>query len=284
MVSTGDKRPTATEVPAGATGWSLPTKAYAPYSEDASCAYASADNRKQNYFNYGFGIPPGSTINKVYIKLYDALVSKEGTSNEIFVYVSWDGGVTWSGAAIISPVFGVCEESGLDQLDATSLTDWTPEKLADGVFKVQVVSATGAGCFAIGSKVRMFDGSLKNIEDIHLGDEVLSWRPTEKWCKGVVVGVTKHDWSYSRLLVKLMTKLGELILASQHKVCVTKEHTFTEVDNLEVGDCLLTEKDELQPILSIEDLKVSKMVNLEIDKLTFVVNGFLVHNLVKQAW
>jgi hypothetical protein len=148
--------------------WVNPTRAY---TSDNLYAEGQSDGYEQDYSDYGFNIPSGSAINQVLVKVEH----KEDAYWRLLVKVSWDGGATWG------PVHTLPERSTetLDTVDVTGDTSWTPEKLSDANFKVVVTSdyvgGSGGGCFALGSEIGMADGSLKRVEDVKVGDEILGW-------------------------------------------------------------------------------------------------------------
>ncbi len=145
--------------------WVNPTNAYAPdgYAEGQSDGY------EQDYGDYGFTVPSESTINSVLVKVEHY----EDSNWRLIVKVSWDGGASWGSPHTLP------ERSSetADTVDVTGDTSWTPEKLSDANFKVVVTSdyVGGGGCLALGSEVGMFDGSVRKIENVRVGDDILGW-------------------------------------------------------------------------------------------------------------
>jgi hypothetical protein len=89
MTDTGDQVPSAT----GGTYdfWTTPTNAY---SSNNSYAYTSGTlDLKQDYYNFGFSIPAGSTINGITVTIEAHSLSATG---KLYVALSYDGGSNWT--------------------------------------------------------------------------------------------------------------------------------------------------------------------------------------------
>jgi len=269
---TEEKSPTATS-----GDWTDGAEAF---TRDFVCAYANISDLYQTYYNYGFNIPAGSIINQVLIKPYHAESRGEGLD----VRISWDGGITWSAWATIE-IEGLCVASDVDIIDATGLTDWTPEKLSDTNFRVQVKSRPVlAGCFKMGSLITMWDGSKKKIEDVKIGDEVLSWRPRSWLTKSIVTVITRHQYLKPVKIIEIKTKKNSLALTPNHSVCISSDHRFKDADTITTKDFLVTRENEEVPIIKITKVSVKELVNIQVSKQLLFVNGFLVHNIVKKPW
>ncbi len=107
-------------------------------SGSVDCAAASRD--RQDFFNYGFAIPAGSTISGVEVRL-DAKVDQQ--SNEIpalCLQLSADGGATWT-AARTTPTLATSETTYLlgGPTDTWGRT-WTASDLADANLRVRVTT------------------------------------------------------------------------------------------------------------------------------------------------
>ena len=131
----------------------------------------------------------------------------------------------------------------------------------------------------------MSDGTRKNIEDIKVGDKIKSWRPNEGKVTGKVLIINTHEHLIGWKIFRVKAANGEpLKISPKHDVAVTAEHTFKPSQNLRVGDSLLDENDNLVKIVKIEKIMVKKLFNIQIDKKTLYVNGWLVHNAQKTPW
>ncbi len=79
---------------AGNEGFETPTGAYA---DEGAEAYENnyANGISHVYRDYGFNIPTDANIEGIEVRL-DWWVDRRAGNNEIFVYLSWDGGSTWT--------------------------------------------------------------------------------------------------------------------------------------------------------------------------------------------
>lgn len=97
-VGTGFLSPLAEAFDTGGDGDGFelnPTNAFADDAAFASNVNGSADRHR--FYNYGFSIPGGSTINGIEVRLDWWLDSVSG-ANRMDVELSWDGGTTWTAA------------------------------------------------------------------------------------------------------------------------------------------------------------------------------------------
>jgi len=158
---------------------------------------------------------------------------------------------------------------------------------------------TGGGCFISGTKIRMADDSFKNIEDVKLGDLVLSW---DESSENLVEGRVKQLISpFSDELVRVKLGKVELVSTLDHPYFIAgkgwcsydpnltrKRYTaFADmlVNKLEKGDeCLIVDSNQ-----KIEKMKIASMVivksprtktyNFRVEKYhTYLANDVVVHN------
>jgi len=131
----------------------------------------------------------------------------------------------------------------------------------------------GGGCFAAGTQVLMADGKSKNIEDIKVGDHVLTRTETDsKLIKAKVVDT------------HIAEENGYLVLNSDFKV--TANHImwingkWQEAGNAQIGDTLTDTHGQSLTINSIEWQRGKFSVyNLEVEKYhTYFAGGVWVHN------
>src|SRR6185436_6750335 len=95
---------------------------------------------KQDYFNYGFSIPGGSTLNGIEVRL-DAKVDSVGNeSPAICVQLSTDGGATWT-TTKQTPTLTTAEATYLLG-NATDLWGraWTDTNFANTNFRVRLIT------------------------------------------------------------------------------------------------------------------------------------------------
>ena len=135
-------------------------------------------------------------------------------------------------------------------------------------------------CFAKGTKVLMKDFKEKNIEDVKVGDIVLT-RESETSSKlveaKVIKVLPKHPSGY--LIVN-----GKLKVTEEHVIFASGEWIYA--GDLQVGDYMLDENNQKININSIEkSQKEVEVYNLEIEHYrTFFASGFYVHNVKATNW
>ena len=151
----------------------------------------------------------------------------------------------------------------------------------------------GGGCFPAGTKVIMFDNSLKNIEDIKEGDYVLSYNEESgeyvpSKVEKLLVHTEENTEEWSEGLYNIITSDGSNREITGNHPVYTKTDAgwkYDNVENLALGDVVKIynngEPEEVY-IVSIdfieEDLKV--VYNLRLTKPnTYFAEGLLVHNL-----
>jgi uncharacterized protein len=140
-------------------------------------------------------------------------------------------------------------------------------------------------CLGAGTKIRMEDGTTKNIEDIVVGDKV--------------VGFNENQWSYisnaevttvfarRSPVIKIKTiNNEELIITKNHKVVSWSNRAtdWREAGELSTQDGLIFLNEDnhfyfTDAITEIEELDGERAVyNLETTTGTYIANGFCVHN------
>lgn len=135
-------------------------------------------------------------------------------------------------------------------------------------------------CFIAGTQIHMADGSQKNIEDIQIGDQILSYNEQEKKNEiGIVGDLKKHEVSK---IIKITFDNSENTISS------TPEHPFyiinkgwIELQNLMVGDECLDMNGNVCKINTLESIDelttVYNLLNVSPNH-TFYANNILVHN------
>ncbi|MCG2685942.1 hypothetical protein L6258_01060, partial [Candidatus Parcubacteria bacterium] len=141
-------------------------------------------------------------------------------------------------------------------------------------YPLDLAGAEGGGCFLAGTKIRMSDGPDKDIEDIEVGDLIL----------------TRDEARSSRLVAAKVTETFEHIVSEYLLINdfleVTPEHNlfvngrWTVAEDVRPGDYLLNDRDEWFEVASIESLRGRfEVYNLEVEKQrTFFAGGVFVHN------
>ncbi|MBI2596621.1 hypothetical protein HYW41_00470 [Candidatus Daviesbacteria bacterium] len=139
---------------------------------------------------------------------------------------------------------------------------------------VQQMGGAGGGCFAAGTKVLMADGTLKNIEDVKVGDYI-STRSSQTDSKLVKAKVLKtHQTEEAGYLIIN----GDLKVTANHIMWVSK--AWRQAGSIQVGDTL-TDSQGRKVVVSSVEWQRSKIsvYNLEIEKYhTYFANGVWVHN------
>ena len=143
--------------------------------------------------------------------------------------------------------------------------------------------AAGAGsCFLAGTKVSMADGNYKNIEEVKLSEEVVSFDESKK---ETVLSKVTQVFHHS---VEEMVDDHYLIIETEKgaRIQATPNHkfysagTWKHAGDLIVGDSLLNDKNEVDKIASIQKVYQKVLTyNLEIEKYhVYYAEGILVHN------
>ncbi len=137
--NTGYRSPTGNYAYAGG-GLTNPTNAYANDS-----AYASRDNNADGvahvFRDYGFNIPANAGIRGIEVRLDWWLDSTAGT-NRIFVYLSWDGGNSWT-AARTAGTEATADGNPTNVVGATGTNtpfgrSWQPSDFSNENFRVRI--------------------------------------------------------------------------------------------------------------------------------------------------
>lgn len=141
----------------------------------------------------------------------------------------------------------------------------------------------GGGCFIAGTKITLFDGTLKNIEDIEVGDELL-------------------DGSGKKVTVKKLLRIqhnGDIVSINGGGYFFTPNHPFLTTDGwksldpetsnkespglnvtlLKIGD-VLVKKNGTEKIRTLNFMPTREQVyNFELDgSHEYIADGYVVHN------
>ena len=106
-----------------------------------SCTSTAKDRHR--FYNYGFSIPDGATIQGIEVRL-NARVDSTSGSPRICVQLSWDGGVTWT-AAKSSGTLATSETTRI--LGGTADTwgrTWNSGELGDASFRVRLTDVASS--------------------------------------------------------------------------------------------------------------------------------------------
>jgi len=110
--------------------WSNPAYAYA---SDNRYGTTATDGATQQYGNYGFSIPPESTINKVEVG-FEAYTDED---EKIGITCSWDGGTTWD-KGYTSHTLPTSDPNEVTWVEFKHANGWTVDELSNAKFRTQV--------------------------------------------------------------------------------------------------------------------------------------------------
>lgn len=254
--------------------WTTPQNAYTSNNQNAT---GSVTGCRGEWYNYSCQdlIGEGSEISKIEVGIEYSVT--DSSDMYLDVYVSWDAGSTWSDSTKVSS-----DVEELLWLDATSLTDWTIEKVSDPNLQVGVTYVAGSsGCFAKDTLIAMADGTQKPIQHIRVGDELLAYNKKSQ----VVTKFTPHNPHYEPVLFHKITleNTEYLVVYGKHKIPIDNRLNTKRVDALEIGDTVYYGS-ELVRIIQIETVYLTEFYNLRVSKSLLYANNVLIHNLNKEPW
>lgn len=155
--------------------------------------------------------------------------------------------------------------------------EWLKTEESNGF--VMTFAAEMGACFTAGTKILMADKSLKNIEIINVGDEILTKESdySEKLVSDKVTKTFEH--SVSEYLAIVHEK-GVLKITSIHPILVND--VWKDAGEIKVGDMLLASDGEKSKVIFIEKVTMKepiKVYNFQTEKYhTFFADGIYVHN------
>lgn len=133
-------------------------------------------------------------------------------------------------------------------------------------------------CFPAGTKITMDNGELKNIEDVLIGDKILTYNEKSKLNEIGVVGNLKQHQENS--LIKLKFDSIEITTTNEHPFYILNKG-WIKASELSIGDFCLTidgNKLELNSIQSInQESLVYNLLSVSPNH-NFYANNILVHN------
>ena len=151
-------------------------------------------------------------------------------------------------------------------------------------------------CFLKGTKITLPDRSQKNIEDLTLADDVLTYKidmisniKDKNVLKNVQLDSMKGRFSTSGIRNIWMNPTDSYLIIND-KLRVTKkhiihfkrdnEHYFKNAEGLNIGDELLNDKEVYESIESIEEIHgKTNVYNFELDQdNTYFAENYLVHH------
>jgi hypothetical protein len=221
---------------------------------------------------------------------------------------TWDfSNADWSGLGFFNdaPLFTDAELAAIEATLAQPSTPATTTPPADTTAPTSLPLGDGYGyggfCFVFGTKITMADGSFKNIEDLKLGDELLTfnipglpstdnpedWSPESTWSTDSTANFTKVTTKVSSIGTGTWYRHylinGQYRVTGEHYIFVKRNdvYQFVQVAYLKVGDAFLTaDKTEIE-LTNIELVQVmASTVALDVeDNDMYFADGILAHNL-----
>jgi hypothetical protein len=156
----------------------------------------------------------------------------------------------------------------------------------------------GDGCLVYGTKVLMYDGSLKNVEDLVIGDIVKSmsinglnagqefaWQNFStnnfEYEEGLSIIYDINDNSFNQYYVfnnRLRATYEHPIFIKRGDICM-----FEPAENVTIGDYMFTSDNEFEIITSIDIIDESvQTININIEENdVYFADGILVHNFTQ---
>lgn len=153
-------------------------------------------------------------------------------------------------------------------------------------------------CFLKGTKITLPDKSQKNIEDLKLGEFVLTYNINnlsnlKKDKKHEIMNWSNEDMKgeFSKNRVKnIWVNPADRYLVINDKLRITnlhiihvkrgEEYKFLPAEKAQIGDLLFTDKDSYEPIHTIEQMnEKTEVYNIEVRKArTYFADNYLVHH------
>lgn len=130
------------------------------------------------------------------------------------------------------------------------------------------------GCFAAGTMITMADGSKKAIEEIKVGDQIL----TLETPMSLVKSVGKVSKTFRHIVGGHLLVNGSLKVTPEHRVFASGR--FMMAGELKAGDWMLRQDGSRLTVKTIEDVKgIVEVFNFTVDPYhTYFADGLYVHN------
>ncbi len=145
-------------------------------------------------------------------------------------------------------------------------------------------STTINTCFPKGTKISMADNTVKNIEDIAIGDKIIAFDENNKLVNDEVTKVHSHTINKccsDSLLKVTLSNSKEVIVTSNHPFYMPEHNGFKWIGLFEKGELVMTKGGMMYPVSSIEVLDIDEQTvyNLEVkDTHTYIAEDLRVHN------
>ncbi len=110
-------------------------------NSNTSCTNSGKD--KHLFYNYGFNVPSGATIQGIEVKLVGK-VSSASSSPKFCIQLSWDGGTTWTAAKSTSTLSTTNTTYILGTSTDTWGRTWLPANFANSSFRVRIIDVASS--------------------------------------------------------------------------------------------------------------------------------------------
>ena len=151
-------------------------------------------------------------------------------------------------------------------------------------------------CVLKGTKISLINGSIKNIEELKIGDQIIVFNidsivntQDEKILQNIKLNdfnglfktsLVKNIWTNKRNHYFIIN--DKLKITGDHFILVQRDNTYywTEVDKLQLNDLLFTEQNIFELIITIQEKKENvKVYNIQVDTYyNYFANQYLIHN------
>lgn len=219
-----------------------------------------------------------------------------GSSGNYILWVGFDNKTLYLDPRTDHPELKACYgnyELGSNSLEFINLDEWEPESLSN-VIQPGKIYGSRICCFDAGTKILMADNTLKNIEDIVIGDEIISYNEeTKEFEKDKVTRTIIKENSDDLVYIKLSN--GEQIGMRAYHPLLTQEgwkslrpelaetvkDVHQKISELKVGDSLIgiNESPVIIEIINRETPANYNTYNISVEKNhNYIANGIVAHN------
>jgi len=202
-----------------------------------------------------------------------------GSDGSVFEYDLNGNMISWTTAGGIVSEYEFDSENRLTKVNIHAQSKATFEYDGDGGRQKKIIHTHtgGGGCFLSGTPILMADGSTRPIEEVNVGDKVLSFDTQDS---RVVMGTVKNTFNHHNKTKEYLIIDDELRVTSNHQFY--SQGSWQEIGSLKAGDGLLNSQLLEEKIQKIETVKLDEPVslyNLEIDTYqNYFAGGVLAHN------
>lgn len=176
--------------------------------------------------------------------------------------------------AVDKALFELTSSNRQDVFDAFWSKRYNGTSFSHSLRQITSYGAEGGGCFAPETKILMADGSRKNIEEVKIGDSILTRKNERdpKLVKAKVSGLHRAEVD-GYLIIN-----GQLKITPNHILFANNE--WKPAGDIQIGDTLINEEGKSVLVDSIEwQLGKYDVYNLEIENNhTFFAENVWVHN------